>query len=78
MKSEIIGTYTNNLPESDFRFFQEELHRTDRGTFFLSGHGGPMSPYAQQAGRFQTCYGQRNRTLTEEEADEWIDTHPQE
>ena len=48
--AEIIGSYSNNLSYSDFRNFEETLHVTKKGNYFLAGRGGPMTQYAESVG----------------------------
>lgn len=36
--------------QGDFKYHATTLYQTDKGTFFLSGRGGPLSMWAQSEG----------------------------
>ncbi len=59
---------------TDFGYWQATLYRTPRsGRFFIAGHGGPMSRFAQSCG--QNCWrgGEDLIPMTREEALEWAE-----
>ena len=69
-----IASYSNDLPCSDFRYFYETLYQKHTKEFFVYGHGGAMSKYAE------TCYGSRTGgetiiPLSLDEAKEWVATY---
>ena len=37
--------------QGDFRFENTGLYKSPRGTFFLSGHGGPLSRWSEPEGQ---------------------------
>jgi len=61
---------------SDFHYWEETLHLTKKGNFFIHGVGGACSRYAE------TCDGGNSRSggsviipITEAEALEWCEKH---
>jgi hypothetical protein len=71
-----IGTASSNLPVNDFGHWEATLYHTPRsGRFFLAGHGGAMSRFAQSAG--QNCWqgGSDLIPMTREEALEWAEVN---
>ena len=59
----------------DFRYIEEYLYRTKRGSYFLHGEGGPLTKYREQVGQNEWGYGEDILPLTEEEAREWAEVH---
>lgn len=51
--AEEICSFENDSDRGDFRYEVTSLYRTPRGRFFLAGHGGAMTRWAQsvQGGR---------------------------
>ena len=47
-----LGYWSNGYTPSDFYFAEETLYQKKTGEYFLVGHGGPMSSYAE------SCAGQ--------------------
>lgn len=45
-----LGRMSNNLPTSDFSYFEETLYKKRTGEFFLYGEGRAMSKYAKSCG----------------------------
>ena len=43
----VIAEWNNGLSDGDFHYMEETLYRTDKGTWFLQGTGGPLSSYAE-------------------------------
>ena len=60
---------------SDFRFWEETLYRTKKGSYFMHGTGGPMSKYAISVGNNSTGGSSEISVLTEEEAFDWASEH---
>lgn len=71
-----IATYWNRLSVSDFNNMTEWLYRTSKGTWFLAGEGGALSPYSTslEGGRCSGA-GERISPLTDDEAREWLERH---
>jgi len=69
-----LGIYTNNLPHSDFRFFEEVLYRKKNGEFFLRCSGGALTKYATVCGD-NRGWGDAIQVLAETEAKMWAETH---
>ena len=72
--AEEIGMYTNGRSSADFSYFCETLYRKRTGEFFLHGHGGASSRYAQSVGNSLTG-GEKILPLTEGEAKSWAEDH---
>jgi len=73
-KAQLIGEASNNLPHSDFRFFEESLYRTKNGRFFIAGSGGAMSKYSETVGD-ATGGGSDIFVIDEDEAREWCEKY---
>lgn len=71
---EKIAEYSNGLGLSDFRHCNEELYRTDSGTWFLHGEGGPLTGYSRPVGNL-TAGGEDITPLTDDEARGWLERH---
>jgi len=67
-----VGDFISPHNCTDFGYFEEELYKTKKGTWFLFGKGGALSPYAISVSG-GTGEGQSIRVLTEEEAQEWAE-----
>lgn len=59
----------------DFHYFEETLYRKKTGEYFLHGHGGPLSPYAEPYGQNGSQSGERIVPFTPEQAREWAESH---
>ena len=44
--SDLLGAYESGHGRGDFEWVREELYRTQRGAYFLSGEGGAKTRYA--------------------------------
>lgn len=73
--AELLEEYFNDLPRGDFHCIDEALYRTKKGAFFLAGHGGALTKYAQPCGNCGTCGGDGIFPLSEAEAREWMEQH---
>ena len=69
-----IDSYSNDRPRTDFRYFCETLYQKHTKEFFLYGHGGPMSKYAEHCGQGWTG-GESILPLSLDEAKEWVETN---
>jgi hypothetical protein len=72
--AEKVAGWGNGLHHGDFKHVYEELYRTSKGSWFLHGEGGPMSPYAEGIGR-ERWNGQRIVPMTDTEAQAWLESH---
>jgi len=68
--ADCLGFYTNNLPNSDFRSFEEVLYRKKNGEFFLRCSGGALTEYAKVCGD-NRGWGDEIHPFDESEAKEW-------
>ena len=69
-----VADFWNGLGAGDFASLQETLYRTPRGRWFLVGHGGAQTRYAESSGN--TVYGSsRIIALTENEARAFCERH---
>lgn len=69
-----LSSWDNGLP-GDFSYVSETLYRKKTGEYFLAGHGGARSKYAESIG--QNCWsgGTAITPLTESEAKAWAEDH---
>lgn len=65
-----LGYWSNGYTPSDFYFAEETLYQKKTGEYFLVGHGGPMSSYAESCAG-QSCSGTIFNPFTEEDAKKW-------
>lgn len=70
-----IGTWGNDYPVNDFKFYEETLYKNTKGAYFLYGEGGPMSKYAKPAGQNSWTGGTDLVPMTAEEAQAWAEEH---
>jgi len=73
--AELIAEWSNGLGYSDFKHCEEDLYRTRKGTWFISGAGGPLSSYAVPYGNNGSSGSKAIRPLTAEEARSWLERH---
>ena len=67
-----IDRASNNLPSSDFQYYEENLFKKKTGEFFLHGHGGPASKYREACGDMWSG-GENIIPLTVDEAKSWVE-----
>ena len=67
-----IDSYSNECTNSSN--FCETLYQKHTKEFFLYGHGGPMSKYAEHCGQGWTG-GESILPLSLDEAKEWVETN---
>lgn len=67
--------YDSYSNATDFHFWEETLYRKNTGEFFLHGHGGPATKYAEAVGQNSWRGGERIMPLSLEEAKEWAEEH---
>ena len=60
---------------NDFRYFDEGLYLTKKGRWFLAGHGGAITHYAESAGNNSWTGGCGLSPLTNQEAMENLERH---
>ena len=73
--AELLGTYHNGLPQSDFDYYSVSLYRTKRSQqYFSAGEGGARTSYSQRYGNMYGA-GERIDVLTKEEALSWAEEH---
>ena len=66
-----IAAWGNNRSTRDFSYCSETLYRKRTGEYFLYGHGGPMSKYAESCGDNSWSGGSKIIPLTYKAAQEW-------
>lgn len=67
-----IAEWENSYDRGNFDWYEENLHLTQRGTWFLHGQGNARSPYGE-GGRDGLYPGERIRPLTALEARAWLE-----
>ena len=70
-----VAEYETGGSVTDFGWYEESLYRTKNGRWFIAGGGGAMSGYAQSVGQGWTGGGTGLRTITADEAMEWLARH---
>ena len=61
--------------QSDFHYYEETLYRTSKGSYFLTGEGGPLSHYAVSQGNNTTSGSSAITPLSDGEALNWLEEH---
>ena len=59
----------------DFNYWCETIYRKRTGEFFLHGHGGPASKYAESCGQNTWTGGEKIIPLNYKAAQEWVEEH---
>lgn len=60
---------------TDFGYWEAGLYRTEKGNYFLSGQGGPMSMFSRSVGQNSTSGGEGIIPMSKEEAFAWAQQH---
>lgn len=71
-KATFVAEYSEGYGSGDFRFLEEKLYRTQNGSWFLHGQGGPLTDYCEQHGSMRTG-SERIEPFTENEAAAWLE-----
>lgn len=71
--AEEIGYNCSHLYCSDFGWWEETLHKTKKGNYFLHGSGNAMSKYSCPVGNNGSGGDSEIIPMTEEEALEWCE-----
>lgn len=72
--AEVVGRYTNDLLQTDFRYMEETLCKKKTGEYFLYGYGGAMSKYCKECA--DGWSGSEQITpLSLDEAKAWAEEH---
>lgn len=66
-----IASNSHGEGPRDFRYYSETLFRKKTGEYFLYGHGGPNSRYAESCGQNTWTGGEKIIPLSLESAHEW-------
>ncbi len=73
--ADFIDETGNNLPQSNFRWMEEELYKKKTGEFFLAGEGGPLSKYGIRCDNNTLSGSHKITPLTIDEAKEWVENN---
>ena len=71
--AEQVAHYSTGGSTSDFKYFEETLHRTEAGRWFLAGEGHGMTQYASTTPGGMKGWGSDIRALSEDEAYAWLE-----
>lgn len=69
----LIASWDNGYFGNDFKRCEEDLYRTERGSWFIYGEGGPMSKYVQATGPNSYIGGEDITPLSADEARQWLE-----
>lgn len=72
-EAEQIARWYNTADTQDFTHVEEVLYKTENGSYFLYGTGGPQSKYSRSVGSGQTAGGSEIKPMTEDEAYQWCE-----
>lgn len=73
--AECIAVFDNGLVDDTIHFIVEELYRKRTGEFFICGHGGAATVYAEQRGYDGWVGSEKIIPLTYEAAQKWAEEH---
>lgn len=71
----VVGSWDNDMWDSDFDWVEETLYRKRNGEYFVHGHGGARTRYAVADGQNSWCGGGRIMPLAYDAAREWAEGH---
>ena len=71
--AEKIATDESSCGRGDFNWYEETLYKTQKGNYFITGKGGPMSRWAQTVGQNSWSEGSGIETLSKQEALDWLE-----
>lgn len=75
-KAILVGETDSGGSVNDFSYWEAGLYKTPRsGAFFLAGHGGPMTRWAQPVGSNGRSGGSGIITLDADEALAWAERY---
>lgn len=75
-KAILIGHAEPNPYQTDFNYWYAELYMTKRShSFFIAGHGGPMSRFSKSAGQNEWTGGSDLIPMSKEEALEFAEQY---
>lgn len=75
-QAEEVAHFSSHHPKTDFQWFEERLYRTEKGSWFLYGHGHAMTKYARSVpGGGASGPGKRLVVMSEEEVKSWLERH---
>ena len=66
-----LNSPTDN--RSDFNWHKTGLYSTQKGSFFVSGEGGPRSMWAKSVGQNSWSWGKGLRSVNEKEARDFME-----
>lgn len=70
-----IGSFSNMSNLRDYGYYEETLYQKRTGEFFLYGHGGPASKYAEQQADGMRSGGESIVPITEDQARAWVERY---
>ena len=73
--AELLHVWENMADTGDFRYCSEELYMTQRGSYFIAGEGGAMSPYAESLGGGNWSNGNGIEPVSKDRAMKWLEEH---
>ena len=71
-RAEVVAEYYCESGRRSFRYFEERLYRTHKGTWFMVGEGHALSPYAKVVEKSRRP-GKELRPLSEKEVRDWME-----
>ena len=71
--AECVAEWSNHYYPNDFHYCQESLYKTQKGAWFVAGHGGALSKYSEPVGNNARGGGEGLEPLTPGEARQWLE-----
>jgi len=70
--TERLAIHRSGRDSGDFRYWREELYKTQSGSYFVYGTGGPMTKYRTRVGQGEYAGSSEIRPLSDDEAFQWL------
>lgn len=74
-KATLVAGVDSPFGATDYRYHTTKLYRTDKGAWFLAGHGNACSVWARKVDNNTTCEGSGIRPISSAEAQEFLEQH---
>ncbi len=71
--TKIVDVSPSGYGRNDYKYEETALYRTDKGAWFLAGHGGPMTRWSRPVGQSGRTGGKGILPIYPEEARELLE-----
>lgn len=71
----MVANWANGDDPGNAHYIEEQLYRTPRGNWFITGWGGPFTEYVARDGINSRTWGSRLRPVSARQAMRWLELH---